>query len=176
MIEIYTDGSTRGNGKVNNTGGWGLSVFVDGKLSFIDGQQSCNTTNNREEFKAIIAAVNLAQDKYKDEKVTIYSDSAYCLNTITNWMFTWERKGWRKADKKEPENLDQVKKLYEKLLFQSQITFVKVPGHAGLIGNEIADALATDDEKRLQKYVFTLTQEGLIDASFILDFDFNINL
>lgn len=176
MIEIFTDGSCRNNQGANNTGGWGLSVFIDGKLSFIDGKQSCNTTNNREEFKAIIAAVNLAQDTFKGEKVTIYSDSAYCLNTITNWMYSWYKKGWKKADKKEPENLDQVQKLYDKLLFESNITFVKVPGHAGLMGNEISDAIATDDEKKLEKYICILTQEGLINSGFVLDFDFNINL
>lgn len=169
MIEIFTDGSCRDNQKATNTGGWGMAVFVDGKLSALDGQQCNNTTNNREEFKAIMAAINFAQIDCKGLEVTIYSDSAYCLNTIREWMYSWKKRGWKKADKKEPENLDLVQKLYDKLLFESHINFQKVAGHNGILGNEIADAIATDNEKKVQQFITNLKNENLLTESFLLD-------
>lgn len=169
MIEIYSDGSARGNGKANNTGGWGISIFSNGKLYGLDGEQCNNTTNNREEFKAIIAAINFAKTECPNGKVIIYSDSAYCLNTIKEWMYSWQKRGWKKADKKEPENLDLVQKLYNKLQFENNITFVKVAGHDGILGNEIADAIATDNERKVQQFITTLRNENLLSEDFILD-------
>ena len=38
----------------------------------------------------------------------IYSDSAYCVNTINDWMYRWERNGWLKSNNTTPENLDLI--------------------------------------------------------------------
>ena len=43
-------------------------------------------TNNQMELIAIIKALHLASTKYKDEKVKIYSDSAYCVNICNDWI------------------------------------------------------------------------------------------
>ena len=37
-------------------------------------------TNNQMELIAMIKALHLASNDYKNEKVIIYSDSAYCVN------------------------------------------------------------------------------------------------
>ena len=52
---IYTDGSCCGNGKAQNNGGFGVIVVDnDEKLLFNYNKRSENTTNNREEIKAIL--------------------------------------------------------------------------------------------------------------------------
>jgi ribonuclease HI len=52
---FYTDGSCVGNGKANAKGGYGI-VGIDfyDKLAFCRAKRSENTTNNREELKAIL--------------------------------------------------------------------------------------------------------------------------
>ena len=58
MIKIYTDGSCRGNGKENSSGGWGVVSFREdnGVLTcdHFAGEDCENTTKNREELKAML--------------------------------------------------------------------------------------------------------------------------
>ena len=44
--------------------------------------QKKETTNNRMELKGLLQALELATTKYKNDKVIIYSDSSYCVNTF----------------------------------------------------------------------------------------------
>ena len=81
MIKIYTDGSCRGNGKENSEGGWGVASFKEKEGQFFcdhfTGEYSDNTTNNREELKAMLYALMITQyDVYKKEKCIIYCESA----------------------------------------------------------------------------------------------------
>ena len=48
-----------------------------------------------------------------------------------------------KSDKNQPENLDLIKSYYELLKKGYKIDLRKIPGHAGIPGNELADKLAT---------------------------------
>lgn len=142
MIEIYTDGSTLGNGKKDATGGFGVVVVEDGKIIQAHSMRTKGTTNNREEMKAILwALIN-----YGDRTPTpvVYSDSSYCVNTFNQWMNTWKANGWKKSDKRPPENLDIVQN-YDilKTKYSRKINLKYIKGHAGHIGNELADQLAT---------------------------------
>ncbi len=149
MLEIYTDGSCSGNGKSNNSGGCGFVAVKDGVVVEVFNSRSKNTTNNREEFNAISSAIQYA----KDEEVMIYTDSAYCLNTITKWMYSWAGNGWIKSDKKAPENLDIVIPIYTYMQFRTNVKFTKVAGHSGNVYNEIADALATANRSKFEKFI-----------------------
>lgn len=171
MINIYTDGSARGNGKEENIGGWGMAVFVEDVLKYTGSSTSFNTTNNREEFKAIIGAIDYIQSFETPVSATIYSDSAYCLNTINDWMYRWEAKNWTKADKKVPENLDLVQYIFNKIKNEHNINFVKVKGHCGLPGNELADALATGNMKQLNKVLDFLQENGKVSSDYLYEFD-----
>ena len=140
---IYTDGSCNYN---PGPGGFGVVVLDDNEnLILTHSERSQNTTNNREELKAILWAFL----RYGVSAVAgntppiVYSDSAYSVNTFTNWMFSWEKKGWLKSDNKIPENLDLIKPFFQYWQKGYRINLQKVKGHAGNQWNELADQLAT---------------------------------
>lgn len=141
MITIWTDGACSKNGKEGAHGGYGVVVVQDDKI--IDAHQSSceETTNNREEMKAILWALHeYGAGPYAFEVPVVYSDSTYCVNTFNIWMYSWRRNGWFKSDNKKPENLDLIQDYY---LCDKQIDLRHIKGHAGHKYNEIADKLAT---------------------------------
>lgn len=143
MIVIYTDGSCKGN---PGPGGFGVVVCEcdwgdtpeNFKIINAYQEQSSQTTNNREEMKAIIWAV----ENYGITDLTIYSDSAYSVNTFTKWMPGWKNNGWKRPRNQPVENLDLVQK-YDFLSQLYKFNLIKVPGHKGIFHNELADQLAT---------------------------------
>ena len=134
---IYTDGSSRGN---PGPGGFGVVVLDDNEqLIETYSNQEEYTTNNRQELKAIVYAMIM----YGKQNPTVYSDSAYAVNTFNTWMFSWANNDWIKSDKKQPENLDLIQGYYQMWLQGYRINLKKVAGHKGNKWNEMADALAT---------------------------------
>jgi len=85
----YTDGSSRGN---PGPGGWGMIVMSgdDSEILFLEHDSEDNVTNNRMELKAMICALNYAESNPQHQFV-IYSDSAYVVNSITQWADTWAK-------------------------------------------------------------------------------------
>lgn len=145
MITIYTDGSAHPN---PGPGGYGVVVVNNGLLEHVYQKQTDNTTNNREEIKAILYSL-IKYGKNKNTPI-VYSDSAYCINIFTNWMFGWERNGWIKSDGKTPENLDLIQAFYDLYQQGYRINLQKVKGHAGNYYNELADDLATGRIKEME--------------------------
>lgn len=140
---VYTDGACSGNGKATNSGGFGVVVLDnDENLIYNYSKLSNNTTNNREELKAILY-VMLNYGSKSDDIPVVYSDSAYCVNTFNQWMFNWANNNWVKSDKKIPENLDLIQTYYEWYQKGYRIDLRKIKGHAGHKWNEMADQLAT---------------------------------
>ena len=135
---FYVDGACSGN---PGPGGYGVVGTLKDDI-VIAHQESCdNTTNNREELKAILWVL----ERYgadEGEVHTVYSDSAYAVNTINSWMYNWATKGWLKSNNKIPENLDIIKKIYNLNKQGYKINLIKIAGHKGIIGNEMADRLA----------------------------------
>jgi ribonuclease HI len=139
IIHIYTDGGSRNNGQKDNVGGYGIHMTYNGNVKEIYGSEK-DTTNNIQEMKAIIVALETI--KTFDKPIIIYSDSAYVINGITNWINGWKSKNWRKSDGKPVLNSDLWKIMDKLVQKQSDIKFVKVKGHSGHVGNERADYLA----------------------------------
>ena len=156
MIEIYTDGSSRKGGKC---GGYGLCVIkhdidsnTDDRIDYIYTKQFNNVTNNQMELQAIIAALQLTQVQYKNEKCIIKSDSAYCVNMINDWIYKWRNNNWTRYKGQPIENLDLVKQIWEYLKIEwPNFTVEKVTGHSNVLGNIIADYLATNNLPKLLK-------------------------
>ena len=134
MIKIYTDGSCLGN---PGPGGWAAVIVVGKKQKKIFGKKR-NTTNNQMELMAPIKALELFSKK---EKITIYTDSIYVKDGITNWIKIWEKNDWKNSKKKQIKNLELWKKL--NILSNSHdIEWKWVKGHADNSLNILADNLA----------------------------------
>ena len=175
MIEIYTDGSAKNNGAKENCGGYGVVALIEDsaqkagfRIDHIKSEQVINTTNNRMELSALLYALELTQTIYKNEHCIIKSDSAYCVNMFNNWIYNWQRNGWVRQKNQPIENLDLVKQIWEYCKLEwPNFTIEKVSGHAGLLGNEIADACATADKIKLSK----IFKDNDIYHDFLINID-----
>ena len=157
MLHIYIDGSCRGNGSKNSKGGFGIVIFDDSR-NLIDAYQEQfeDVTNNQMELKAFLKTFELLNTKYKNQQATIYSDSAYCINILSSWIHKWSKNNWKNSKNETIKNLDIISSLYEYYninFFINQIYIIKVDGHKGNIGNELADALATADKKKFSNII-----------------------
>lgn len=132
-INLYTDGSSRGN---PGPGGYGVVLTCGLHRKEMSAGFSC-TTNNRMELLAVI--VGLEAIKRPNAQVNIYSDSSYVVKAINEgWLANWQRKGLHKQ-----KNSD----LWERFLRISskhQLRFFWIKGHAGHPENERCDRLAVE--------------------------------
>jgi len=135
-FKIYTDGACSGN---PGPGGWGAVIFDnDNNQTNISGKEK-NTTNNRMEILAAIMALKKIKS---NSQITIYTDSIYVKNGITEWMFNWKKNDWKTASKKPVKNKDLWIKL-DKLCEKNKVSWKWVKGHATNKYNNLADQLAT---------------------------------
>lgn len=134
-VEIFTDGACSGN---PGPGGWGAILRYNGVEKELSGGEK-DTTNNRMELTAVISALKAL--KMPCEAV-VTTDSKYVYESITKgWVYSWQKNGWRKADKKPALNVDLWAELLE-LLGKHQVTFNWVKGHNEHPENERCDRLA----------------------------------
>ncbi|ORX92216.1 ribonuclease H1-like protein [Basidiobolus meristosporus CBS 931.73] len=137
---IFTDGSSRGNGKAGCRAGVGVYFGQDDPRNVSEpllGKQ----TNQRAEIMAAIRAIENAGD---DElKLNIKTDSQYLINAITVWIHNWKARQWKTSAGKDVENKDLIQKLDQLITRRpGKVRFTHVKGHSGVPGNEMADMLA----------------------------------
>ena len=133
-VTIYTDGACSGN---PGPGGWG-ALLIHGKTEKEISGGEANTTNNRMELMAAIRALKILKEPCN---VTLYSDSKYVIQGITEWVEGWEKRGWKTADKKPVKNVD----LWQALVAACEphdIQWQWVKGHSGHAFNDRVDELA----------------------------------
>lgn len=135
-VTIFTDGACRGN---PGPGGWGALLCYGEHRKTLSGAEN-NTTNNRMELMAAIAALRSMKEHCEIE---LYTDSEYVRKGISLWMETWKKNGWKTAGKKAVKNQD----LWELLDLENQrheIHWHWVRGHNGHPENELVDSLARE--------------------------------
>lgn len=151
MIKTFwTDGACKGN---PGPGGYGIVEIQDNKILYKYSDYCDNTTNNREELKAILHVFELAAAE-PDNQYVIYSDSSYAVNIINDWIFTWVKNNWMNSKGNQVENLDLILNLYKYVtinFFNCQVK--KCKAHCNNIGNELADALATNNQNKFDKII-----------------------
>lgn len=139
-VVIYCDGGSRGNGKENSIGGYGVVLqYGEHKKEVYQGFR--NVTNNQMELRAAIDG--LKQMNRFSIPVEVRTDSAYLVNCINNkWYVKWLSNGWMTTGKKPVENRELWIELLDLIKKFPFIQFTKVKGHSGEAGNERADKLA----------------------------------
>ena len=144
MIELFTDGACSGN---PGPGGWGAILRYNGHEKELCGGEA-ETTNNRMELTAVIEGLSALREPCR---VRLVTDSRYVADGISKgWARSWQRNGWKKADKKPALNSD----LWERalaLLERHTVEIEWVRGHAGHPENERCDALAVAYYKNLKR-------------------------
>lgn len=153
---IFTDGAAKGN---PGPGGYGAVVVENGKVMEI-GEGKSETTNNEMELKAVVEALKVLS--VQGSKVAIYTDSKYVVEGAQGWVFGWMKNGWKTKAKTDVLHKGLWQELVD-LQKNFDIEWHKVPGHAGLIGNERADSIASDfgDRKNVELYHGELSEYGI---------------
>ena len=148
-VVIYTDGGCSGN---PGPGGWGCVVLYDEKKITLSGGDNL-TTNNKMELTAAISALDFVykNTELKNRNISLYSDSQYVKNGITQWIINWKKNGWKTASKKSVLNQELWIKLDE-LNNSLNVSWHWVKGHAGIEYNELCDSLCQNEIRaRAQK-------------------------
>jgi ribonuclease HI len=142
-IEIYTDGACDPN--PGGPGGYGVLLIFDGRQKEISGG-FCSTTNNRMEIYAAIKGLEALKTACR---VTLYSDSKYLVNAMTEgWAKRWKENNWWRNKQERAINID----LWEELLSLCEIHNVEfkwVKGHNGNPLNEKCDYLSVTALKQM---------------------------
>ncbi|MBY8966793.1 ribonuclease HI [Algiphilus sp.] len=141
-VEIYTDGACRGN---PGPGGWGAVLRHGAHEKTLCGGEA-ETTNNRMELMAAIQALEALKSPCE---VTLYTDSVYVRNGITEWLDGWRRRGWKTASKQPVKNRELWQRL-DAAAQRHRIDWRWVRGHSGNAGNEHADQLANQGLEQAQ--------------------------
>ncbi len=136
LVEIATDGACKGN---PGPGGWGAVLRMGTRERDLSGGEPL-TTNNRMELMAAIEGLRALK---KPCRVMLSTDSRYVMDGLTKWIHSWQRNGWKTADKKPVKNADLWQALLEAAR-PHRIEWKWVKGHAGHPENERADKLASD--------------------------------
>jgi ribonuclease HI len=141
-LKIYTDGGCSGN---PGPGGWAYVIIEDdnhaGKILAEKWGAEKNTTNNRMELSAVIAALeDLAEICPAPEKITVFTDSQYVQKGISQWIHTWKRNNWLTSGKEPVKNKVLWQRL-DTLSAHFPLAWVWIKGHAGNPLNERCDQM-----------------------------------
>ena len=133
-IEIFCDGACSGN---PGPGGFGAVLRAGKSEKELSGGE-LNTTNNRMELTAAITALEALS---RPCSVSVTTDSQYLVKGMTEWIFSWIKKGWVNSKKDPVVNRDLWERLYA-LSKTHRIEWKWVRGHSGHSENERCDDLA----------------------------------
>lgn len=132
MIKIYTDGSYKPS---TRQGGYASIILNDNdEVVKVLQQGYINTTNNRMELLGVLNGL----EYFKTPKeITIFSDSSYVVNSISNGYV--ER--WISDNDDSKKNMDLWSKILALTKFH-KVSFIWVKGHNDNEWNELADTYA----------------------------------
>lgn len=151
-ITAAADGSALGN-----PGPAGWAWFIDEAQWRAGGWP--RATNNQGELMAVLDLLRATEHR-ADEPLVVLCDSQYVINSVTQWMPGWKRRGWRKADGKPVLNRELLEAL-DAALDGRQVRFEWVKGHAGHPLNEAADLRARAVATAFQRGSLPDTGPGL---------------
>jgi ribonuclease HI len=152
-VKIYTDGASKNN-QARKQGlsraGYGV-YYGPGDSRNHSGRVSGEQTNQRGELEGIHHALKNSLEESKSgepSKFIIHTDSEYSKNSITKWGDNWDKNGYKTSTGSDVCNKDLIsdsrRMIDEIRKNNSDVEFVKVKGHSGNHGNDMADKLAVE--------------------------------
>lgn len=151
VLWMFTDGGSKGNGKAHCVAAYGWYVTDGEKVSFSTGVVPTveiagvvyKSSNNRGELTAILSAVEFVRDhlnEFSATEITIVSDSEYSINSITEWIYTWEKDPVKHADKKNKDLITAARDIVVGLKKTHKVKFQHMNSHQ----DEPADSDSTE--------------------------------
>jgi ribonuclease HI len=113
------------------------------------------------ELQAAIEALNALKEPCEIE---FFTDSEYLRNGVLRWLVNWKRNGWKTSSKKRVKNEDLWRAL-DTSITRHKIEWRWLKGHAGHMGNEQCDRLASAEIAKIKK-AFTAEQLEAFLTSF----------
>lgn len=118
-------------------------AIIDSYRNISEGLKGTRQTNQRAELTAVQRALEMAP-RHRD--ITIFTDSKYAIDCVTNWYTGWQKNGWVTSARKPVENKDLIQEIRELITARDraskQTLFNWVKGHNDNPGNTAADQLA----------------------------------
>ncbi|EXF84235.1 hypothetical protein CFIO01_07670 [Colletotrichum fioriniae PJ7] len=149
LPQIYTDGSSAGNGTPSARAGVGVYFGPNDARNISEPLEGELQTNQRAELTAVLRALEYTS---VTQDVQIWTDSKYSRNCVTRDCQKWMSNGWKTLNKKDVKNQDLIKAIIDHLNRREAagtITSINwVKGHTTkrgqtAAGNRAADELAT---------------------------------
>ena len=151
-INVYTDGSIRNANHKNpdkDTHGSSGFIIEDSLTDEINKQCYSISDPSVAQTEIIPILLSLCELVYKiklevsSEKsypgtiINYYIDNKTCVSTITDYMYKWNRFGWKKYDGTEPSNMTLWKKIFNLKLYIDTVlnqygyflAFTWIPSH-----------------------------------------------
>ncbi|GAB3040774.1 DNA polymerase III subunit epsilon [Acinetobacter apis] len=161
-ITLYVDGACRGN---PGPGGWGAYIITEDQEHKLCGGEAL-TTNNRMELTAAIEGIRHCP---LDAELTIWTDSNYVKQGITEWITGWKKKNWKNV--KNPD----LWQLLDATCQPRKIQWHWIKGHAGHAGNEMADQLANQGIDEFMQQQKATDPKQLDDKKKLTEDDWLLN-
>jgi ribonuclease HI/DNA polymerase-3 subunit epsilon len=144
---LYTDGSAFRNG-YDGPMGWAYAIYPNENNNTpisVGSGGALVGTNNRAEILGIINGIRACMDLDASATIIVYSDSMYCINSITLWMDRWVRQQFKGI--KNPD-------LWQEYLLlvgtKTNIHYNHVRGHSGDPRNNYVDMLSRAETVKYQ--------------------------
>jgi ribonuclease HI len=144
-IFAYTDGACVVQ---TRTGGWGFVLTRKDSESKSNKRHegaglAKNTTANQMEMTAAINALQIVKKNHANKPVVLTTDTQYLHKGMTEWTKSWKANGWKKSNRKPPENVELWVEL-DKLDQELNVTWKWVKGSEAHSESERASILAAN--------------------------------
>ena len=135
MSTIFSDGGSDNRGHAG-----AACIVVDGAITRSFAFYLGKATNNEGEIFSSLAGFAFCLHKGFSEKSKLkwVSDSEYALKSATQYIFNWEKNGW-KTSQKDPVKNQGLWKTFLKLTRDLKFEASHVKGHSGHPENEACD-------------------------------------